>query len=513
VLKLDVNVHLAELLVQRDYPTFLPNPGTGFAAFTSHPKILLADKTRYIEKLDAKPSYQYMFLRPRRFGKSTFLKTLTQYYDKGLAHEFKSFFGDLYIGEKPTVAASSLLVLRFNFAEISWSNIEETKVSFDDHINTTLDYFLSRYEEFLSPFDRGKLLDRQSGRKSLKNVLVRGWFSAPLFFGCLQALLQNLVKRSDEHLFVGVDEYDAPATAALFSSPEQYTKLAELFNTNFFAVIKDTSEDDIIDKYWLTGVLPAFRDGVSPLIATHIISDNPEYHGICGLTDAEVRTITTAYLGPTVVDNAMKVLQKWYDGYQFCRPDDPTPDSLYNPQLVFAHLMDMRSRGETQRSNYEPKDEIEAMHSNNVIQAMPQKGDVSFLDMFLRAASGNLDEKVHHSFSARELGDHESCPWITPTLLYFFGIFSYQKGFNGLKIPNHTMRQLVRMITMYRIQAILDHFSRFECDSTNSSQKTMDCYPNSLVAPNRISLLRNRNILFNFWSNFSNHGLSVLSGI
>jgi hypothetical protein len=183
-----------------------------------------------------------------------------------------------------------------------------------------------------------------------------------------------LVQCSDEHLFVGVDEYDAPANAALLSSPEQYKKVAELFSTNFFAVIKDSVEDDIIVKYWLTGVLPNFRDGTSPLMATRIISDNPEYHGLCGLTDAEVRIITAAYLGPTVVDNAMKVLQKKYNGYQFCLPDKVTQETLYNPQLVFSHLMDMRSR---ERSNHEPKDETDIMHSNNVTQALPQKGDVS----------------------------------------------------------------------------------------------------------------------------------------
>jgi hypothetical protein len=153
----------------------LPYTGTGFAGFINHPKTIGADKTAYIEKLDANPSYQCLFLRPRRFGKSTFLEILVNYYDKLTAHKFNDLFGDLYIGKNPTPAANSLLVLEFNFSEITVLDSMEKR--FNEHINTTLGGFLSRYTKYLMPFKKGALIDRNDGAKSLKDVLVRGRFT------------------------------------------------------------------------------------------------------------------------------------------------------------------------------------------------------------------------------------------------------------------------------------------------------------------------------------------------
>jgi len=55
-----------------------------------------------------------MFLRPRRFGKSTFLQMLSSHYNKMLQPNFANNF---YIGKHPTEAASSLLILCFNTLE------------------------------------------------------------------------------------------------------------------------------------------------------------------------------------------------------------------------------------------------------------------------------------------------------------------------------------------------------------------------------------------------------------
>jgi hypothetical protein len=118
--------------------------------------------------------------------------------------------------------------------------------------------------------------------------------------------------------------------------------VAELFKTRFFAVIKRAC-GYAVAKYWLTGVLPAFRDGISPLSATDVISAQSEYHGLCGLTEAEVRSVVTACL-PTFTDadleDILARMKDWLGGYRFC-PDGPGTSSLpllYNPQLLFSHL-------------------------------------------------------------------------------------------------------------------------------------------------------------------------------
>lgn len=60
------------------------------------------DKTSYIPKLEAASGNYQIFLRPRRFGKSTLLSTLEKYYDVALASEFDELFGGLWIHKNPT---------------------------------------------------------------------------------------------------------------------------------------------------------------------------------------------------------------------------------------------------------------------------------------------------------------------------------------------------------------------------------------------------------------------------
>jgi len=64
------------------YPNYLLSVGAGFPHLATYPHLIAADKTPYIEILDRKPKYQYSYLRPRRFGKSTFLQMLESYYDQ-----------------------------------------------------------------------------------------------------------------------------------------------------------------------------------------------------------------------------------------------------------------------------------------------------------------------------------------------------------------------------------------------------------------------------------------------
>jgi hypothetical protein len=74
----------------------------------------------------------------------------------------------------------------------------------------------------------------------------------------------------------------------------------------------------VVHKYWLTGVLPAFRDGISPLTATEDISMWPEYNNACGLTEDKVRTIAKAYLSGDELEQELQTINSWYGGYKFC---------------------------------------------------------------------------------------------------------------------------------------------------------------------------------------------------
>lgn len=113
-----------------------------------------------------------MFLRPRRWGKSTFLQTLIDYYDKTKKDCFNDIFGDLYIGKHPTSDRSTLLVLRFDFSTVSGTSTPNTmKEQFDRTINNELKGFLEQNQAFLGGL-KLELVDNSDGVKSLMAVLV-----------------------------------------------------------------------------------------------------------------------------------------------------------------------------------------------------------------------------------------------------------------------------------------------------------------------------------------------------
>ena len=76
------------------------------------------DKTRFIAEIEAANRF-FFFIRPRRFGKSLLMNMLRQYYDVRKASLFERLFGDLWIGQHPTEAHNTYLVLYLNFAAFS----------------------------------------------------------------------------------------------------------------------------------------------------------------------------------------------------------------------------------------------------------------------------------------------------------------------------------------------------------------------------------------------------------
>ncbi len=199
----------------------------------------------------------------------------------------------------------------------------------------------------------------------------------------------------------------------------------------------------VVDKYWITGVLPVFRDGISPLNATQIISDKPGYNGLCGLTDTEVREIAQTYLSSyksEELEHAVEQLKRWYNGYLFCR--EKQVESLYNPQLVFNHLRGLAN----EEVRLVPLEEINAIHMSSVLAALPDTGDASFFESYLSMINSTIEMAVAHQFGAAEVRQRGKDASLTWTLLYFFGVLTHATDGPHLKVPNVTMINVVRAI-------------------------------------------------------------------
>lgn len=222
--------------------------------------------------------------------------------------------------------------------------------------------------------------------------------------------------------------------------------LGQILKESFFGVIKRYC-GTFVGKYWLTGVLPAFRDGFSPLTATEVLSLDERYESLCGFTQEDVNAIVTRALPENERASALDSLKRWYNGYQFS-PTLPGSKNirLYNPQLVFTHLRKFVS-GSAPPS---PIDEANAVHSAAVLSGVSEKGPVTISDLTGMLVS-KTDASILTELSFREsMQEHETRSQnVTWSLLYYLGLVTFHKdlgpreGVYYLCAPNSTMVHLV----------------------------------------------------------------------
>ncbi|MDR1593991.1 MAG: AAA family ATPase, partial [Prevotellaceae bacterium] len=135
----------------------LPYGNTNFEKLRTE-NFVYIDKTRYIELLENENNDKLFFTRPRKFGKSLFLSTLSYYYDFNQADKFEQLFGDLYIGKHPTPRKNIYLVLNFNFSGLDTSSEADFKVSFSQKVQDVVYIFLNRYKHL---FPEGDIYNKQ----------------------------------------------------------------------------------------------------------------------------------------------------------------------------------------------------------------------------------------------------------------------------------------------------------------------------------------------------------------
>jgi hypothetical protein len=80
-----------------------------------------ADKTPFLPVLESdEAGYSYLlFLRPRRFGKSTLLSMFEHYYSVDRKERFDELFTGLWIHEHPTPERNAYLVLKLDFSPVN----------------------------------------------------------------------------------------------------------------------------------------------------------------------------------------------------------------------------------------------------------------------------------------------------------------------------------------------------------------------------------------------------------
>ncbi|KAG0347172.1 hypothetical protein BG004_008328, partial [Podila humilis] len=413
-----------------ELPRDLPN----FFSWRTITGTIFADKTPYIKELEkGATNYRYVFLRPRRFGKSAFLDMLCSYYDVHNANIFDDLFGPLYIGKHPTTSKNKHLVLKLDLSSISvYGTLEAMTTSFNDYINDELRAFLAKYYQELSSPEENDIIS-DSATRSLRRIL-------------------KLIAENGQSIFIGVGEYDAPANSSAFAGGNIEFGKDVLDNG---CSIRSTNEYGVvISKYFLTGVTPAFRAGFSPLTAVAIISNKPSLQGICGFSETEVAAVVKHYLrmNDQEADPLLHSIRRLYNGYCFALTDDEESSSplplVYNPHLVFHYLSNFQSEGFVAKP-----EESTAVHSTRILKSIADVGEFSVNDLVDLIVSKSVQSKIITEFGYSELLSVGKDREITWSLLFYLGILTL--GPNGsLRVPNDIIKSevLARIATFLRAQ-------------------------------------------------------------
>ena len=268
---------------------------------------LYVDKTEYIYSLASNAGI-YFLSRPRRFGKSLLISTLSEYLS-GNKKLFKGLKIEKLEEEKPTGengAWTPSPVIKFDFNSGMYDSVEGLK--------SAISYRLSNYEQELG------VTKEFNGEKI--DLSAR-----------FDRLIRETHRKTGLKVAVLVDEYDKPLLQNI-SNETLNSEMRQILKS-FFGVLK--SVDDLIRFVMITGVTKFSHVSIfSDLNQLNDISMDNYYNAICGITLSEIEEnfnpeidIISKSLSLSREDIIKKLTLK-YDGYCFTEPKAGV-SRIYNP--------------------------------------------------------------------------------------------------------------------------------------------------------------------------------------
>ena len=124
---------------------FKPGEASFFDSLGQREGVFWVDNTRYIAEIEKTQANAFVWLRPRRFGKSLFLNTLDAYYNVLYKNDFEKNFGHLWIGKHRTQDQGSYHVLRIDFGSLDITSLESFRKTFHGKINGSIRDFHQKY--------------------------------------------------------------------------------------------------------------------------------------------------------------------------------------------------------------------------------------------------------------------------------------------------------------------------------------------------------------------------------
>ena len=275
------------------------------------------DKSSVIKDLeDSKTPLYPVLLRPRRFGKSTFVQMLKCFYDISYKDRYEEIFNGKNIYTANLSSHNTYHVINFDFSMVNSQSNTSMLNSFFSAVATGIDDFMIRYPDFV--FDYSEL------DKSDSVTLFNNFASA------YSKYAKNcFTKGSIGRLYVMIDEYDNFANQILSQNIKLFRTITgdNGFLKAFYAAIKAAAANaNCIAKTFITGVSSVSLDSLtSGFNISRNVTSRACFNEYAGFTEAEL-----ARMKPV------------YDGYCFSQEAKQT---VFNSSMCLYYLDEMRIKG------------------------------------------------------------------------------------------------------------------------------------------------------------------------
>ena len=408
------------------------------------------DKSLMIKYLDDDSMSLYpVLLRPRRFGKSTFVQMLKCYYDISYQDRYEELFSGTKIYDLNLPTHNSYHVIDFDFSSVSTGDKEVLLTSFFVAVTDGIDDFCLRYPDFV--FDYSNLNQKDA---------------ATLFTEFSKAYRKF---SKSQKLYVMIDEYDNFANEILSKDLELFLNITSKdgFLKTFYSAIKNFAKNTIA-KTFITGVSSVSLDSLTSgfNIASNV-TDMASFNEYAGFTEDELeilipKLVDVEKLGvtPKEIISRMKPV---YDGYCFSAEADKT---VYNSSMCLYYLNKVRQKGVflNPEDYLDPACDQDGYKLEQLFGLADKETVNTIIDRYLQGEPFNL-LKLSENINLNQVRKYSREQLLS--MLYYLGYLTINRNSTldsgiSLVIPNQFMSKLFAKCTIE---------FRFRNNSVFSSQK------------------------------------------
>ncbi len=382
------------------------------------------DKTGLIRELLNNWSDVTLFTRPRRFGKTLNMSTLSHFFsidgDKsifdGLAISKEKELCERYMGKYPVIF-------------LSLKNIDA--LYYDKAYLTGVQLIRKIARKYSFLLDSEKLNDED---KAAYRALLSPDMPEHVFSDSLSILSEMLEKHYGRKVVLLIDEYDVPLARA--HAGDYYDKMVSLIRSLLGSALKT---NDSLEFAVLTGCLRISKESIFTgmnNLSVYSVTDEL-FDEFFGFTDNEVQELLS-YYGLT---DCYEEIKRWYDGYRFGSKE------VFCPWDVLNHCVRLRKNPKTPPQNYW----INTSGNDVIKRFVAMADDKTREEIETLVAGGTIEKDIREDLTYSEIYDTIDNLW---SLLYTTGYLTQDgrtdRGALKLRIPNLEVRDVfVKQIREY----------------------------------------------------------------